>query len=91
MSVGLASVAGMMIDCGTCAVRGAACDDCVVTFLTLTVRDRGAPALPEASSTGSSCATRVDLDDAEQAAIDVLASSGLVPPLRLAPPIGRTG
>ncbi|QTE28364.1 hypothetical protein [Pengzhenrongella sicca] len=29
--------------------------------------------------------TRADLDDGEQAAIAVLAASGLVPPLRLAP------
>lgn len=85
MSVALASVAAMMIDCGDCAVRGAACADCVVTFLTVGVRDRGDSAVPLASSPGPSRASAVDLDDAEQAAIDVLASSGLVPPLRLAP------
>lgn len=28
----------MMIDCDSCTVRGAACTDCVVTFLTIPVR-----------------------------------------------------
>jgi len=63
----LATVAGMKIDCETCTVRGASCADCVVTFLTIGVR--GAPSM--------------DLDHAERAALRVLASSGLVPPLRL--------
>ena len=73
----------MIIDCGKCAVRG---DDCVVTFLTVPVRpsapavaaaDAGVPT-PDAVPVG-----RVELDAAEQGAIGVLASSGLVPPLRL--------
>ena len=59
----------MLIDCDTCAVRGLACGDCVVTVLL------GGPA---ADADGV-----VDLDAAEQAAIQVLAGSGLVPPLRL--------
>lgn len=71
MSVVGPSVLRMIIDCGTCTVRGAACADCVVTFLTIPVRPAD-PAPP-----------RADLDEAEQAAIGVLASSGLVPPLRL--------
>jgi hypothetical protein len=54
----------MMIDCGRCTVRGDACTDCVVTFLTIPV---GTP----------------DLDDAERDALEVLASSGMVPPLRM--------
>jgi hypothetical protein len=58
----------MMIDCDTCTVRGDACSDCVVTFLTIPVRAEAA----------------VDLDDAERRAIAVLSGSGLVPPLRLA-------
>ena len=29
----LPSVGGMIIDCGSCAVAGAACSDCVVTVL----------------------------------------------------------
>ena len=57
----------MLIDCGSCTVRGDACTDCVVSFLTIPVRDAGRP----------------DLDEAEQGALAVLARSGLVPPLRL--------
>ncbi len=58
----------MLIDCESCAVRGDACADCVVSVLL------GAPA---AAGGG------VELDGAERAAIAVLAGSGLVPPLRL--------
>lgn len=74
----------MIIDCGECAVRGDACADCVVTFLTVPVR----PAEPAAAggaagSVDAAPAGRVELDAAEQGAIGVLAESGLVPPLRL--------
>ncbi|NMR19356.1 hypothetical protein [Cellulomonas fimi] len=99
----------MMIDCGTCTVRGAACADCVVTFLTIPVRtDVGPPpvvvgtargltadvSVPGVTSPGVPAGVPsqpVDLDDAERVAIGVLASSGLVPPLRLAPPVTRAG
>lgn len=69
----------MLIDCDTCAVRGPACGDCVVTFLL---------AAPPASAGGAVPVTDpqtdpVELDAAEQAALAVLADSGLVPPLRL--------
>jgi len=72
----------MLIDCDTCAVRGLACPDCVVTVLL------GAP--PAAAGDG------VELDGPEQAAIAMLAGSGLVPPLRLRPvpppgPVPATG
>ena len=63
----------MLIDCDTCAVRGPACGDCVVTVLL------GAPP----------AGVGVELDGAEQAAIAVLAGSGLVPPLRLVPVAGQ--
>ncbi|HSF27234.1 MAG TPA: hypothetical protein VLC50_06925 [Actinomycetes bacterium] len=70
----------MLIDCDTCAARGPACADCVVTVLL------GAP--PDG----------VVFDDDQRAAIDVLARSGLVPPLRLVvgeappePPAVRAG
>jgi hypothetical protein len=53
----------MLIDCGTCAARPAACADCVVT------------ALLDAPAEG-----RLTAD--EVAAMDALASSGLVAPLR---------
>ena len=81
----------MMIDCDSCTVRGAACTDCVVTFLTIPVRPSGHGTSPGAPGSATGCAARtgpsagrpVDLDEAERAAIDVLASSGLVPPLRM--------
>jgi hypothetical protein len=81
----------MIIDCDSCTVRGAACTDCVVTFLTIPVRpsaDGGVPVRggvgPRADASGAvPGSTPVDLDDDERAAIDVLASSGLVPPLRM--------
>lgn len=58
----------MRIDCDSCAVRGLACHDCVVTVLL------GPP--PE-----------LEFDDDERRALDVLADSGLVPPLRLVTPV----
>lgn len=61
----------MLIECDACAVQGLACQDCVVSVML------GPPASAERPV--------VDLDGAEQAAIAVLASSGLVPPLRLLP------
>jgi hypothetical protein len=61
----------MLIDCDACAARGPACADCAVSVLL------GAPA--------AAVDSRVELDGAEQAALAVLAGSGLVPPLRLVP------
>ena len=46
MSVVGPSVTRMIIDCGECAVRGDACADCVVTFLTIPVRPAEPPARP---------------------------------------------
>ena len=60
----------VLIDCDSCAMRGLACGDCVVTMLL------GSP-----SETGTS----IDLDDAERMAVDLLAAGGLVSPLRLVP------
>ncbi len=60
----------MIIDCGSCAVAGPACGDCVVTVLL------GGP---------SQSATFHELADEHAAALVVLADSGLVPPLRLVP------
>ena len=88
MWVPLGSVAGMIIDCGTCAVRGAACADCVVTFLTIEVRQQP-PVAPPAARAPAGSGSALDLDDAERAAISVLSSCGLVPPLRLAPAAER--
>lgn len=71
----IATVRRMIIDCGQCTVRGAACADCVVTFLTIGDRPRDVT---------EGAARAAELDDAERRAVAVLADSGLVPPLRLA-------
>lgn len=60
-----------IIDCDSCVVRGLACHDCVVTVLL------GPP--PELAD--------LIIDDDERRALDVLAESGLVPPLRLVTPV----
>ncbi len=75
----------MLIDCDSCAARGPACADCVVTVLL------GAPPALRFSDgsmdSGSDPGIAgIDLDRREQAAIAVLAGSGLVPPLRLVRP-----
>ncbi|HET7901903.1 MAG TPA: hypothetical protein VFL59_12000 [Candidatus Nanopelagicales bacterium] len=62
----------MIIDCDSCAARGPACGDCVVTVLL---------GPPEWMIEGPG----PDLLPAETAALAVLAESGLVPPLRLVP------
>lgn len=72
----------MIIDCDACAVRNLECGDCVVTVLL------GAPA---ASGAVTPDRAEVELDGREQAAIAVLASSGLVPPLRLVTREGGKG
>ena len=59
------------IDCDTCAVRGPACQDCVVTVLL------GPP-------------HELALDDDAQRALEVLAGSGLVPPLRMVTAMAET-
>lgn len=65
--------ASMLIDCDTCEVRGKACADCFVTFLTIGVR----PAEP------APLESAVELDSDVSAAVNALAAGGLVPPLRL--------
>jgi hypothetical protein len=66
---------GLIIDCDTCAVRGVGCGDCVVTAL-LDIH----PSASEDPGYGD-----LELDPDEARALDVLASGGLLPPLRLAP------
>jgi hypothetical protein len=63
----------MIIDCGTCAVAGLSCDDCVVSVLL---------GVPEMSGHAGP-AVVAQFDDEHAAALGVLADSGLVPPLRL--------
>jgi hypothetical protein len=62
---------GLIIDCDTCTVRGVGCDDCVVTALL----DLDTQYAHE----------DLELDPDEARALDVLASGGLLPPLRLTP------
>lgn len=59
----------LIIDCDTCTVRGVGCDDCVVNAL-LDIDVRAAD-------------EDLELDADEARALDVLASGGLLPPLRL--------
>ena len=59
----------MVIDCGTCVVAGDACSDCVVSVLLGPI---GGTVHPE-------------IADEHYAAVEALAGSGLVPPLRLVP------
>lgn len=70
----------MVIDCDTCAVRGDACRDCVVSVLlgAPTARDR-----KESGTVTPSTASTVQLDEPEERALRVLADQGLIPRLRL--------
>ncbi len=64
----------MEIDCDRCQMRGAGCQDCVVTVL-------------ESRNVASFSATAPGyLGEAEVKALAVLAAAGLVPPLRLSLP-----
>jgi hypothetical protein len=58
----------VLIDCDACVMRGPGCQDCVVTVVLGFSAER---------------AGTLRIDDDEMAALDVLAQSGLVPPLRL--------
>ncbi|MET9272829.1 hypothetical protein [Kribbella sp. NPDC003557] len=58
----------MLIDCDACVMKGPGCQDCVVTVVLGFSAERS----------GS-----LRIDDDEKAALDALAESGLVPPLRL--------
>jgi len=58
----------MFIDCGTCAVRGAGCADCVVTIVL--------------GEDDSSRPVGIEVGIEERRAISALAQVGLVPELR---------
>ena len=83
----------MLIDCDTCEVRDVACDDCVVSVLLGPTRLAPddvtfAGTLPAGARAPMGVYA---LADDEQAALAVLADSGLVPPLRLVPPAPAPG
>jgi hypothetical protein len=64
----------MKIDCGRCEMRGAGCQDCVVTVI------------GPGDAAGYSAQRPGYLGEAEVKALGVLAAAGLVPPLRFSPP-----
>jgi hypothetical protein len=64
----------MEIDCERCEMRGAGCQDCVITML------------QPRNAAGFSAVTPDHLTEDEAKALGVLAAAGLVPPLRLTLP-----
>ncbi|WP_051581124.1 hypothetical protein [Pseudonocardia acaciae] len=66
----------MIIDCDGCAVRGDACEDCVVGVFLGMPGAADEPNLPSGART-------LQLDAPECRALSVLADQGLVPRLRL--------
>jgi hypothetical protein len=64
----------MRIDCDTCVVRGDACSDCVVMFLSVPVEESG--------HLREEVPSVVEMDAAQARAIARLAAAGLVAPLR---------
>lgn len=67
----------LRIDCGSCAVRGPACGDCMVTALL------GADEGVETPGDGV-----VELDHDEVSALTAMTAAGLLPPLRLVRAVG---
>jgi hypothetical protein len=63
----------VLIDCDACVMKGPGCQDCVVTVVLGFSAERA----------GAEGAGTLRIDDDERAALDALAQSGLVPPLRL--------
>lgn len=72
----------MLVDCGTCTVRGIACGDCVVTVLWGLPDDEVDADFGVSAPVGAvdSVALRLDLDD--RAALRALADAGMAPRLR---------
>ena len=64
----------MLIDCDACVMKGPGCQDCVVSVVLAISTERAG----SAERSGN-----LRIDDDEKAALDALAGSGLVPPLRL--------
>ncbi len=72
----------MLIDCDTCEMRGRACGDCVVSFMTIPVRP-GASSAPSRPEPASSVPEPVEMDHDQVKAVANLAAGGLIAPLRL--------
>ncbi len=72
------SVGHMIIDCDKCEVRGGACSDCVVSFLTIPVRPSAVQPKPT-----EAIVDPVQMDSDQLKAVANLAAGGLVAPLRL--------
>ncbi|WP_062202123.1 hypothetical protein [Demequina salsinemoris] len=72
----------MLIDCDTCEMRGRACGDCVVSFLTIPVRPGAAPE-PVTADARSGVHEPVEMDPDQMKAVANLAAGGLIAPLRL--------
>ena len=70
MSVAISTVHSMIIDCESCVMRDIACRDCVVSVLI--------EAPPSRLERGS------EFGPEESRVIDLLASRGMIPPLRYA-------
>lgn len=69
----------MLVDCGTCSVRGLACGECVVTVLWGLPDDELAADRPSVHA-GDVATLRLDRDD--RAALRALADAGMAPRLR---------
>ena len=75
----------MIIDCGTCSVAGLACGDCVVSVLLGAPEGIDRSFGPADDMPETAFLPLVHVEDEHAAALEVLAGSGLVPPLRLVP------
>lgn len=78
----------MLVDCDTCAVRGSACGECVLTVLW------GLPGDDADAGDRSRPSSALRLDVHDRRALAVLADAGLAPPLRHAeaePRVRRAG
>jgi hypothetical protein len=73
----------MIIDCDQCTLRGLACANCAVTFITSDLLPGGPVAGAAVVGHGA------ELDAAELRALSALANAGMIPPLRYAPAMAK--
>ena len=74
MSVVISIISAMIIDCDSCIVREIACHDCVVSVI-LSSSAKSKDSIDSGEAANS-------IDDDEKAALALLSSRGMVPPLR---------